>query len=342
MKMSLCTYLSFTLLLSGCAELRGIPQGLSATQIESLGSASLDTNLATARTLESTWEGDRNSAYNYVFWSNAALIPLAVGGAVGAAYKGSKDLIAGIGIGAGTVIGTNAFVGAGAIGAAYQSGIDGLSCITANLAPYTSRGTKPADAQHLYTDVTALEMLIGTASTTLGQSTGLDLTTPAATAERLANSNIVAVLANNEKALAQAVADSQATALAAHAELHLYATLDSYSRDRILDVNRIVGAKIKPATVNYASFAASLSPTPAAAPKAQNPVTPTIAAVGHAAAPRAPPVAGVPPTPIADAANDSKRAADDLAAPTKRIVIETADFDLTAQEANIAACLKSL
>lgn len=335
MKVFICTFLSLITLLSGCAELRGIPQGLSADQTRSLGTGSLDNNLTVATELGSTWEGKRNSAYNYVFWSNAALIPLAVGGAVGAAFKGSKDLLTGIGIGAGAVIGTNTFVGAGAIGAAYQSGINGLSCISAGLAPYTASGSKSADAQRLGVDVLALEAQIATASTTLGQSMGLDLTSPQAMAERLANPSIVSTLANNEKALAQAISDSQAAAVGGHAELHLYATLGTYSRDRILDVNRIVEAKIKPSTVNYASLAASLLPAPIA-PKTQTPTTSTIAP--------APPVHGAPApaTPIADAANATKRAADNLAGPTKKVTTETTDFDLTAQESSISSCIKSL
>jgi hypothetical protein len=53
-----------------------------------------------------------------------------------ALYKGSRDLVTGIGLTAGTLIGTNTFIGAADTGAVFQSGIIGMNCIYSRPSPY--------------------------------------------------------------------------------------------------------------------------------------------------------------------------------------------------------------
>lgn len=324
--------------LGGCASLRGQPDGLTKTDFEAFKATTLAKNLEVAQTLAERWRGDRKEAYDWVFWSNASLIPLAAGGAGAALFKGGKDLITGIGLAAGTVIGTNSFIGAADLGAAYQGGIIGLSCVYSKLSPYTDPA-KIAAGGALITDANALTTLIATANQKLVASTNLDLTSKEATAERIANPSIIAVLSNNEKVLTQTITNAQAAVTGALSEGHLFATLPTYARDRIIDVDNIVGMRIKPKTVNFAALSASLS-TPAPAPTPQTPVSgvaqPPPAPGAHAA------VATPPPTPIAQAAKDTQDQVNILTKTTLALVKSTSDFDLSTQENNVATCLKNL
>src|SRR6185312_13366399 len=102
--------------LLGCVPLRGSPDDITKDEIAALSATNLTANLSTAQTVAERWRGDRNKAYDYSFWSNATLIPLAAGGAGAALFKGSHDLVTGIGLAAGTLIGTNSFIGASPVG----------------------------------------------------------------------------------------------------------------------------------------------------------------------------------------------------------------------------------
>jgi hypothetical protein len=333
-------------LLSGCV-LQGVPDGLNADQATRIETGTLDQDLTVAREMRAHWADCRNTAQKYGFWSNASLIPLAAGGAAAAVYKGSKDLITGIGLAAGTVIGTNSFIGASSIASAYQSGMNGMVCVSEDLGAYGAAGSKQSDAVTLDHNTTTLETQIVQASAVLSASTGLDMSSAAATAERLANPSVVTALATNEKALTQAISDAQTAAASARTELHLLSTVASFARDRIIDVDNIVAGQIKPGTVNYSALSGSILSTasggnqPKAAASAATvnaPAPPAHAAhaVGAAAA------AAAVTTPIADAANNSKQAADNLVSATKNLQNETSDFDLSTQEANVTTCLKNL
>jgi hypothetical protein len=336
-----------SMLLSGCV-LQGVPDGLDADQAKTIETGTLDQDLTVARQMRAHWAECRNTAQKYGFWSNASLIPLAAGGAAAAIYKGSKDLITGIGLAAGTVIGTNSFIGASSIANGYQSGMNGMVCVSEDLGAYGAAGSKQSDAVTLDHNTTTLETQIVQASAVLAASTGLDMSSAAATAERVANPSVVTALATNEKALTQAISDAQTATVSARTELHLLSTVASFARDRIIDVDNIVAGKIKPGTVNYSALSGSILSTASGGnqPKAaastgtvNAPAPPAHAAhaVGAAAA-----AAAVPTTPIADAANNSKQAADNLVSTTKNLQSETSDFDLSTQEANVTTCLKNL
>ena len=330
---------------AGCASLRGNPDDLTAAQYQSFSATDLSKNLTVAQDLAQRWKGDRNDTYDWVFWSNASLIPLAAGGAGAALYKGSRDLVTGIGLTAGTLIGTNTFIGAADIGAVYQSGIIGLNCVYSKLNPYADTDKANAAAK-LAASATSLESLIAAGNQALQASTGLDMTSAAATAERTANPTVVTTLSNNEKVLSQTLANAQTAVTNAQSEVHLFATLPAYARDRIIDVDNLVGMRIKPKTVNYATLSASLS-TPAAPAKpapvsgtTQSPAPPGAPAPGARLPPGvAPPP---PPTPIADAAKATKNASDNLVKPTQDLATATSTFDLSTQENNVASCIKSL
>lgn len=319
--------------LAGCASLRGVPDDLSDTEYRAFSDTDLSANLHVAQQLAQSWRGDRNDAYDWVFWSNISLIPLAAGGAGAALYHGSHDLITGIGLTAGTLIGTNNMIGAAAIGADYQGGIVGLSCIYSRLSPYV--GTDKAKAaRDLGKAADDLDQLIVTGNQALGQSTGLSLTSAAAQAERLADPSIVSTLANNESVLTQAIANAKIAVASARTETQLDATVATYARDRIIDVDNIVAMKIKPNTVNFAALSSSLA-TPAAA---QQP--PAIAGATQQPKPPVHKLGGA--TPIADMAKATKRAADDLITATQNLSASTSAFGLSTQESNVALCIKNL
>lgn len=333
-----------SLLMTGCV-LQGVPRGLTREESKKIETGNLDENLSIARDVTYRWQNSRDAAERYTFWSNAALIPLAAGGAAAAVYKGSKDLLAGIGLAAGTLVGTNSFIGASSIASAYQAGMNGMTCVTKGLAVYGSAGTKPADASVLEQHATALEAQTPQASAVLNASTQVDMSSAAANAERVSNPGIVTALATNEKALTQAIGDAQNAAAAARTELHLFKSVAGFARDRIVDVNQVVAGKIKPGTVNYSTLSGSiLSSASGAQPRA----TPASAAVTPPTAPQAgwakhPATApATPSTPIADAAKNSKAAADDLVAASKKLSVETSDFDLSTQENTINTCVKNL
>ena len=346
MRILIPTLTLISALLAGCV-LQGIPRGLTSDQLKTMETGTLDQNLAIARAARANWEDCRNTAQGYSFWSNAALIPLAAGAGAAAVYKGSKDLLAGIGLAAGTIVGTSSFIGASSIAGAYQSGMTGMLCISEDLGAYGAAGTKGADAATLDQNATSLETQTQQASTVLSASTGLDMFSPAATAERAANPGVVTALATNEKALTQAISDAQTAATAARVELQLFHSVPSFARDRIIDVDTIIAGKIKPGTVNYSTLSASIlsaasgtgQPKPSSSTstvKAPSPAAPSAHAPGRA------PAVAVPSTPIADATNNSKTAADALAVATKKLQTETSNFGLSAQETNVTTCLKNL
>ena len=345
----LCTLALLVLLgvgMSGCATLQGIPEQLSADDVSKFSDTDLKANIAIARELALKWQTDRNTSYKWAFWSNASLIPLAVGGAGAALYKGSTDLVIGFGLAAGAVAGTNAFIGAADIGAAYQAGINGLNCVATHLGPYVASSAKSSEAQLLHNAATALQKEVDDANKALLDSMSLDLTKPPASEELKTNPTVVNVLAVNEKVLTQAIIDANAAINSALTEFGVYNEVAKYARDRIFDIDNLIGNRIKPKTVSYASLSASLNSTAPATPPKLTPSGGTAKSPQSPAPPvhkaGAPAVAVAPPTPIADAAKATKSAADNLATPTKNLGTATSNFGLSAQENDVATCIKNL
>jgi hypothetical protein len=330
--------LALACFLTGCAALRGQPDGLTKENFQAFSGTDLAKNLEVAQSLADIWRKDRKYTYDWVFWSNASLVPLAAGGAGAALFKGSKDLITGIGLAAGTVFGTNTFIGAADLGAAYQSGLNGLNCIYVRLSPYTDANKKSAAAK-LLTDSNDLNNEIGTAARSLAASQALPLGDPLEVAERTANPTIMSTLSSNEKTLTQAIASAQAAVSAAISEEHLFDTVATFARDRIMDVDNIISMRIKPKTVNFSILSNTLStPAPIPPPPGAG-VAPVVAASGGITILNAP---LSDKTPIAKAADDALRDANSLMTRTQHLVTDTAVFDLSTQENNVATCLKNL
>lgn len=340
---------SLLLVLAGCTSLQGVPIGLTRPEKVNLSSGVLKTDLDTAMNLSDRYEDARNSALHYVFWSNAPFLPLGVAGAGAIYYKGSKDLIAGLGIAAGSLLATNTFINARGVAKAYQSGMDGLACVTTKLRVYEAGGPKVPDSEALKSDADKLELAIAAGSSALAGSLAASLAGPAAEGERTANPTVVSVLAGNEKALTQAIADAQATIDAARNEVGLFNRLPGYCADRIRDINSIVGSKISPSDVNYTSLLSSLSAltTQPAPPKgaaaAVAPAAPLVASLAAAKSGGSSSKMQKPAsTALAVVAQRAKDTSDEIAALTKKLVAETTAFDLSTQERDIAACIKSL
>ena len=329
--------------LSGCSTLQGVPQGLSRAQLASLSDRDLNKNLDTGRDLSETWEGCRNEAQRYLFWSNAGLIPLASAGAATVFYKASKDVIGGIGIVAGTLIGINTFVNARSVAGAYQAGVNGLSCLTLKLQPYVENSEKATAADQLFKLIETLDSQLSSAKGTLQDSQSVAMGSKDAIKERNDNPTIVVALATNEKALSQALSDAQTALNAAQQEYSLFKGVAGYAAARIRDINLAVAGKVSPSEVNYANLVSSISSlTSVSTPPATTPATPVTQAVPSGANGQPVPAGLVANTPLATAADNDKSAAEALSKATKAISLATSDFGLNTRENEVLACVKAL
>ena len=345
--------------LGGCESLRGIPDGLTNSDYKTFRYNDLSKNLNVAQALAHKWRHDRDEAYDWKFWSNISFIPLAAGAGGAALFNGSPDLISGIGLAAGTLVGTNAMIGAGHIGSVYQRGIMGLECVYARLSPYaygsTSRNVsgltkttfvgKRLAEQELGADAKKLEKLITSGGRALKAAQNVPLTTSAAKAEETAYPNVVSTLANNESVLAQAISSAKVAASAADSEIFLFDTIADYARDRIMDVNYFVAMSIKPNAVNFSSLSETLAApaTPSAPPAVEG---------STMSAPTPPPGSGTPDGAIVvvrpvsnrirNAVSQTQSAAKYIIATARNVVSETKLFGLSAQENKIASCIRNL
>lgn len=345
--------------LGGCESLRGIPDGLTNSDYQTFRYNDLSKNLNVAQALAHKWRHDRDEAYDWKFWSNISFIPLAAGAGGAALFKGSHDLISGIGLAAGTLVGTNAMIGAGHIGSVYQRGIMGLECVYARLSPYSygsiSRSVSGKRAiiivgkrlaeRDLGTDAKNLEKLITSGGRALTAAQNVSLTTSAAKAEETAYPNVVSTLANNESVLAQAISSAKVAASAADSEIFLFDTIADYARDRIMDVDNFVAMSIKPNAVNFSSLSETLAApaTPSAPPAVEGS---TMSAPTHPESPFT--TSGETKSPhsvpnqIRSAVTQTQSEAKKIIAATRKVVGETKLFGLSAQENKITSCIRNL
>jgi hypothetical protein len=329
----LCLCLLCSLFLASCAtvqeNLQGIPQGLTSQDRQTIAQGQLATTLQVANDLEARYQTARDDNLRYAYWSNVAFIPAAMVAAGAIAFNAYKDLLAGVGIAAGGLAGFNTFVNARNNAKIYQSGMNGLDCITTKLSPYVN-----AKAESLQRTTDNLESALVEAQIALALDQSFKFNTKNEIAEIRNNPLAVTSLAGAEKVASQAISDAQKALSDAQTEIALYSSAPFFAADGIRKVNVLVSSKISQSDVNYSSLLTSISgltkaPTPA--PKAAAP-----AAAAPAAA--APPSA----TPIADATAMTLDLAQKLAKQTAALIAATQQSGLAAQEKAVTDCLTTV
>ncbi len=311
------------LLLSSCASLEGIPQGLSAEDRTDISSGDLARAFKAADNLSSTYAKARNENLRYAFWSNVPFVPLAAGSAAAIYSKASKDVLATIGIVAGSLIGFNSLINARSNEKSYGSGIAALLCLQTNLEPYVKKNTRELDDKS-----GALIGLIESAKETLEGSQNV-LSAENADAEISANQKVVGTFASNQKDLSQAITDAQAAVGAAENEVGLFDTLPIFVANGIRQIDATVANKVGQGDISYSGLVTSISAS---------------------TTPPAPPHSAAPPdkskanseTPVADSAKALLTTTTDLKQATAEVVSATKTFGLTAQEQTVSTCIKAI
>jgi len=330
MRISVWLCISSCIFLASCASLKGIPQGLTDQNTADMAKNTLEDSLKVSNDLSKTYKTARDENLDYAFWSNVAFVPLAAGAAGAIAFNAYKDLLAGIGIAAGSLGGLNVFINARANAKVYQSGMNGLACISTNLTPYL---TLNADA--LEAEVLALGGQIALANQTLAEATSLRFDTPQQIAEIKSNPLVVTTLAASERILTQAIADAQKALGDGESETVLFAGIATFAASSIRQVDAIVASKITQPDISFSALQSSitgLTKAPAATPKPAPP-----AAGAHAIVPAVPST-----TPIADAANDAQRSSQTLAKATTEMSAHAQKFGLSTQQKAVGDCIKGL
>jgi hypothetical protein len=310
-------------LLSSCANLRGIPQGLNDANRSELSKGDIKSTIGVARDLQGRYEVARDNNLDYAFWSNVAFIPLAAVAAGAIAFNAYKDLYAGVGIAAGSLAGANVFVNARANAKVYQLGINGLDCVVVNLGQYANASPSDLSAGDI-----ELERRLAIGRADLIRAQGFKFTTPPEVAEIQNNPLVITTLVTNEKILAQAVDDAETTSSDARTELGLFAQLPSYAADSVTQVNKIVASKISQTDVPFSSLVTSLGAL------AKVPAAPKPAATTSAAAPSQ--------TPLGDAATQALASAQALFVQTVVVRSLVQQFGLSNKEKRVDECIKSL
>lgn len=331
MKITLCVL--SCVFLASCANLQGIPSGLTDQNSTDLEKNTLSDSLKVASDLKKTYETARDNNLKYAFWSNVTFVPLAAGAAGAIAFNAYKDLLAGIGIAAGSLAGLNMFVNARANAKVYQSGMNALLCVRTSLGPYLTVSSEPLTA-----GVPALADRITQASRTLTDATSLKFDTPQQIAEIRNNPLVVTTLASSEKTLTQAIADAKKTLGDAQAELGLYAGIASFAAGSIRQIDSVVASKITQPDISFSALEASiLGLTKAPTPASTTPPKPAPAPIPGVLLRPAPPSS----TPIADAAAEAQKSARALADEAAALTGELQKFGLSAQEKTVADCIKN-
>jgi hypothetical protein len=334
MKIHALVALLFVLAVSGCANLKGIPAGLDKSDKQNLAAQDLKTSLTVALTLSDRYEQARNDNLNYVYWSNVPFIPAAGVAAAAVYYKAHRDLLAGVGILAGTLAGFNAFTNARPNARVYQTGIEALSCVHTKLGIYVS---KKSAADKMDQDADFLAKEIAGGKVVLTKSQNLDLASAAAVNERTSNGTVVSSLASNEKLLEQALAEAERVMNLAKEEATRYQYLPSFVSDSISLIDKKVSGKITQGDVNYAELSTSILGYTVA------PKVPAVPAGGAPGKPLQNPLAtGGAPTPMADAVNETRVAINRLQQLTAALSRARSDFALNEREQEVAACIKLL
>lgn len=245
--------------LGGCAELRGIPQGLSPDDAAKLSQGDLVTALSTGDNLRKTYADARDSNLDWKFWSTIPYIPLA-GGAAGAIYyKASEGVLAGFGLAAGTLTGLNTFINAKGNAATYQKGVAALQCVRATLSVFTTSSRKQAVTQTLKTDLTQLTKAIGQSESDLSGASKVDFSSPAAKAEVMANPGVVSTFATAQKALSDSISAANTAANSATTEIDAFNDMGSFAGRTILGIDQLVSAQITSGTVDFATLQSAIS-----------------------------------------------------------------------------------
>jgi hypothetical protein len=213
----LCTVIA-ACLLSSCANLRGIPQGLNDANRLELSKGDIKSTIAVARDVQGRYEVARDNNLDYAFWSNAAFIPLAAVAAGAIAFNAYKDLFAGVGIAAGSLAGANVFINARANAKVYQLGINGLDCVIVNLGQYAN--ASPSD---LSVGDLELQRRLAIGRADLIRAQAFKFSTPPEVAEIQSNPLVITTLAATQKILVQAIDDAETTSSDARTEIGLFA-----------------------------------------------------------------------------------------------------------------------
>jgi hypothetical protein len=326
-----CLILLGSAFVASCAtvpgNLQGIPQGLTAADRTQLATSDLAATLGVANALQQRYQVARDENLQYAYWSNVAFVPLAALAAGAMAFNAYKDLLASVGIAAGSLAGFNSFVNARNNAKVYQSGINGLDCIVVKLGPFVGQRTESLEQQ---TDGMHSLGWQAEAASAINQS--FKFNTPLELAEMKNNPLVVANLVAADKMLTQALADAQKALGDARNEIALHRHVSSFAADSIRQVNVVVSSKIAMNDINFSALQGSISglavpPSPAPAPP-------------QAAASREPQRPS--PTPLADATSTALQLAQSLSKRSRELAAMTQQFGLTAQEKAVAECIKSV
>jgi hypothetical protein len=322
-----CLILIAAGLVASCAttpgNLQGIPQGLSAADRTQLATTDLATTLGVANALQQRYQDARDENLRYAYWSNIAFIPLAALGAGAMAFNAYKDLLASVGIAAGSLAGFNAFVNARNNAKVYQTGINGLDCIVVKLGPFVGQTTEPLERR-----ADTMHGLAWQAEAASATNQSFKFNTPLELAEMKNNPLVVANLVAADKMLTQALAEAERALGDARNEIALYRHVASFAADSIRQVNVAVSSKIALNDINFSALQGSVSGL--AVPPAPAPASPP------AAASRAP-----TQTPLADATSASLQSAQSLSKLSRDLAALTQQFGLTAREKGVAECIKA-
>jgi hypothetical protein len=311
------------LLLSSCVNLQGIPLTLTAAQKADLASGDRVKALALVQSLSDSYEEARNDNLRFAYWSNVPFLALAAAAAGAVYYKAHRDVLAGIGIAAGTLVGFNTLTNARANAKVYQSGINALSCVQTKLGGYTSVGT-------LGLRIQALDGAVDTARRSVAASKRLlDGADETANKERAANPRIGAAQMAAHTALEQAINDAIASRDAAEKEMHKFSTIAEAIRDKVRQIHIAVSAKITSADLNMEGLIKGM----------ETPKVP-VGGAKPAAAPLQPKAGSS--SPIADITETMQSQLQEVQRLTTELKSAVAEFGLTTRLQEVDVCIKGV
>ena len=330
------------LALPGCANIQGIPYGLSAltpSQKEDLAKPDLKAVLSSTDALTETYRIARDENLRYVFWSNVAYFPLGAAAARDI-YRKNNGALAGVGIVAGTLAAFNSFTNARPNAKVYQTAITALLCIRTKASPYL---LLEKDTDDLRQGAKGVAAQVGKVQASLSLLQHLNLESDPVKAELKVNPSLVTMLLNAEKAGSQAISDALHAVTAARHEVMLFDTLPSFVTDSVLQIDSAVAAKITVNDVTYSALVSSLSALTAAPKPATTSPVPAAPTVAKPPTPNKGLLKDViPPTPAADAIKAVHGDATELQKITDNLIQATAKFALSAREKEMSACLTNM
>ena len=338
-------------LTAGCANLKGIPVGLTTCDAPGkdasgndkgcatyrkdalAGAADLKSTLMVAESLSSLYIAARDDNLNYAFYSNVLYFPLGIGAAVYTAQKTHKNALVNVGIAAGALAAVNTFVNARPNSKVYQAGITAIQCLTIQMQPYAV--AKAGESKAIGDKRNDLDGRIGDANNVLRQMdpfVNAALIGDDAKAERTRNPSLTDTLASSRKALTSAIAEAQKGVDAAGVELGKFRDASQYAKNKVAAIDKFVETKITQPDVSFQTLLKSLQPassTPAAA-------TPT-AKPGGQGSPKS-----ASTTPIQSIIADALSLTAELTNMTKELTALIAGFGLTAAEKAVEDCITSM